>query len=401
MSKRVKGKRKKKKIKGMRVGVVVDDLEKQKVKGELADLKTQNEEWWSKFNSLGDDDKLDFFDAVLDTEAATDDFWVGGRPFDAFNDTFYELAHKGKLEECINLLEKFRKRKSDWYRKDYPFYDYKLVYYYAAREEREKLKEALKYFLEEPERDVDCFSVVLDTLRLYGFAEETYQLCKVAYPRLKDSEYIVPDAVDKLRQLVIFCMMREYIASGGEGEARWHEDIPWLASVDAMEDEELMEIKENLRRTIKTLRGEMEKEWVRADFFTTRDGCWGNVQTIGMEFVRYMHEKGFEWVTADMIREVALGYFGSKYEDRFLFKFSEDSFEEYLGMFLGFISLYDIRGMAAPKALGYFCGFLHEKEVLSEKELSAIEKGIEAINAKLRMRRERDAWKYKFLDGWE
>lgn len=399
----MKGKEKKKKIKGMRGGVLVEELERQKVKEELMDLKAQNAKWWGKFNSLEEVDKLDFLDAMLDTEAAN--FWAGGRPFDAFNDTFYELVPKGKLEECIKLLEKFRERKPDWYRRDYPFYDYKLVYYYAAREERDKLREALRYFLEEPERDVDCLSIVLDTLRLYGFAEETYQISKAAYQRLKDSERIVPDAIDELRQLLIFCMIRGYITSHDEGEEearrRLHEDMAWLASIDAMDDEEFAKIEIGLQRTIKILCGEEVKEWKRADFFTGGKGCRGNVHIIGMEFVRYMHEQGFEWVTGDMMREVAIGYFESKDEDRLFFTFSKDSFEEYLSMFLGFISLYDMRGMAAPKALEYVCTFLCEKGVLSDEEMSVIAEGIEELNEKLRERREREAWKYRFLERWK
>lgn len=328
---------------------------------------------------------------------------MNGRPFDAFNDTFHELVPKGRLEECIKLLEKFRERKPDWYGRDYPFYDCKLVYYYAARKERAKLKEALKYFIDKPERDADCLSVVLDTLRLYGFAEETCQLSKVAYPRLKDSEHIVPDAIAELRQLVIFCMIWEYITSRGEEEEarrKLHEDVVWLVSIDALEDEEMVGIEENLQRTIKILQGKMIKEWKRTDFFTTRDECWDNVHFIGMEFVRWMHEKGFEWFTADMIREVAVGYFENKPEDRYLFKFSKESFEEYLGMFLGFISLYDMRGFAVPRALEYFCGFLCEKGVIRDKELREVEKGIRGINEKLKTRRERDAWKYRFFEEW-
>ena len=404
MSKKEKKGKKRKKIKGMRGEFAAWERSEraEEEERERREAMRRNQEWWNRFDSLADDDKLAFLDSVLDSESVDPEFWVDGRPFDAFNDTFHELVHKGRLEECIKLMEKFRERKPDWYRKDYPFYDYKLVYYYAARREREKLREALRYFIEEPERDADYLFIVLDALRLYGFAEETYQLSKVAYPRLKDSEGIVPDAIYELRQLVIFCMIWKYIdtTSRGEDEARRKLDEDLRLVFEGLGEDEKLEIEEGLQRTIKILRGEVVNEWKRADFLTARDGCWDNLHTLGMDFVRYMHEKGFEWITADMIREVAVGYFERKREGKYLFRFSKKSFEEYLGMFLGFISIHDIRGMAALKALGYFYTFLREKGILSDDELEMAEEGIREINEELRVRRERDAWKYRFLEEW-
>jgi len=115
MSKKEKKGEKRKKIKGMRGEFAAWERSErdEEEERERREAMRRNREWWNRFDSLADDDKLAFLDSVLDSESVDPEFWVDGRPFDAFNDTFHELVHKGRLEECIKLMEKFRERKPD------------------------------------------------------------------------------------------------------------------------------------------------------------------------------------------------------------------------------------------------------------------------------------------------
>ena len=53
------------------------------------------------------------------------------------------------------------------------------------KKKKKKIKEATGYFREDPERNVYYLFNVLDALRLYGLGEETYQLSREAYQKLK------------------------------------------------------------------------------------------------------------------------------------------------------------------------------------------------------------------------
>ncbi len=407
MSERKKGKKKKKRIKGMQGGIEVEvgELEGYKAKG-LPSSMTQNADiWWGVFKSLKGDRKLDFLNATLETEIK-DEFWEGVRLFDAVEDVFNDLVTRGKLKEGIRLLERFRERKPDLYKETYPYCDYKLVYYYASCNDHGKIKEATRYFREDPERNADYLFKVLDALRLYGLGEETYQLSREAYKKLKNSEEIIPPGIAELQEMALFSTISRYITSPNYKEKGAEEEFRRdLEELDYWDKHPHTLDDEHLQKTMKALRGEIRSDWKREDFLTTSGSNYeDNIYLLCMDFIRYLHiKKSFEWVTSDLLCDIAFGYFGGvpRRKDRFYFTFSAKYLDTYLSEFFGFFSVLDARGMAVPKALEYFSAFLHERGILSDAELRKIEKGIEASKEKLRWVYERDSWKYRFLENWE
>jgi hypothetical protein len=102
---------------------------------------------------------------------------------------------------------------------DYLYYDYYLLHYYAPRGERERIKEIIEHFEVDPERGIDHIEVALVIFRLYGMAEETCQLSRWAYQKLKGSDDIMPWGIIEHHQRATFCAIRGYITSPNYGEA--------------------------------------------------------------------------------------------------------------------------------------------------------------------------------------
>jgi hypothetical protein len=117
---------------------------------------------------------------------------------------------------------------------------------------------------------------------------------------------------------------------------------------------------------VKTLRGEIRRDWKREDFFVSNADCDENVYLFVTEFIRYLHiEKSLEWVTGDLFFELVREYFGEVPERRagFFFSFSKEYLDKYLLSYFDFLSLNDARGMAVLKAVEYFSVFFCIRKV--------------------------------------
>ena len=398
-------KKKKKKVKGRRE----EGIERVEESAVLVEhdgptgLSEDIEVWWDKFEELEVDGKLDLLYNTFVNEEK-EEFWEGLELFDAVDGVFNDLASGGRIEEGIKLLEKLQEQRPAQYMADYPYYDYYRLHYYAPLGEQERIKEIIEHFAEEPEKGIEHISVALDVFRLYGMAEETSWLSREAYKKLKDSDEIEPWGVDELNQRAVFCAIREYITSPNYGEEDAEKDFyKELKELDFWEDEQGTQDDEHLQNTVKTLRGEIRRDWKREDFLVSNADCDDNVYLFVTEFIRYLHiEKSLEWVTGDLFFELVMEYFGEVPERRagFFFGFSKENLEKYLLSYFDFLSLNDARGMAVLKAVELFSNFLHQKGIFTDDELKEVETAIEEFSVPLRGIYEKRAWKYKFLDGW-
>ncbi|KAF5433146.1 hypothetical protein C5S36_07200 [Candidatus Methanophagaceae archaeon] len=198
-----------------------------------------------------------------------------------------------------------------------------------------------------------------------------------------------------------------YLTGFGEDEAekKFLKDLKELDFWEEDEEEEEEETidDELLQKTVKTLTGELRRDWKREDFMNSNKDCDANVYFIVTEFSLYLHqEKSFEWVTGDLFSEVVVEYFStvSRGKRGFYFTFSQEWLEEFIGSYFDILSLNDAKGMAVLKAVEYFTRFLHKKGIYRDKELKKVDSAIEEFSVPLMVIYEGQAWKYGFLDGW-
>jgi hypothetical protein len=415
MGKKKKGKeKKKKKIKGMREVVVkkVKNKETQVERYAPTGVAAEINAWWGEFEALKGDNKVKFLYDTFAREESVE-FWEGLELFDAVDTVFNYLASKGRLEEGITLVEKLKEQKPAQYMADYLYYDYYLLHYYAPRGERERIKEIMEHFEVDPERGIDHIEVALVIFRLYGMAEETCQLSRWAYQKLKGSDEVMPGGIIELHQRATFCAIRGYITSPNYGEAEAEQ--VFSKTVEALELEEELEVEEEfgeeivqrtmdderLWKTVKTLRGEIRRDWKREDFMVSHPDYEDNVYLFIVEFIRYLHiEKSFEWVTGDLFFEVVMEYFYDVPEEggEFYFCFSKEYLDEYLSHYLSLFSIKDAKGMVILKALDYFASFTHQRGIFTDDELKEVESAIEEFSVLQREMDEELAWKYRFLE---
>jgi len=128
--------------------------------------------------------------------------------FGAVDNVFNDLATKSRVEEGIKLLETLKEQRPVQYMADYQYYDYYRLHYYAPQGEKERMNEIIKHFEGDPEKGVDYIAVALDIFRLYGMAEETSELSRMAYKKLKNSEEIMSWGIDELNQRAIFYLLQ-------------------------------------------------------------------------------------------------------------------------------------------------------------------------------------------------
>ncbi|MFV9677763.1 MAG: hypothetical protein ACNYVW_08960 [Methanosarcinales archaeon] len=403
MSKR-KGKKGKKKIKGKREEPIVkaEENEVREEYGTTTGMPEGIDAWWADFEKLEVDGKLDLLYNTFAREEE-EEFWED--LFDAVDNVVNILASKSRVEEGIKLLETLKEQRPVQYMADYQYYDYYLLHYYAPHGEKARMNEIIKHFLGDPEKGVDHIAVALDIFRLYGMAEETSELSRKAYKKLKKSEGIMSWGIDELNQRAVFCAIREYITSPNYGEEEAERAfLTDLKGLDVWEEEPAALDDEQLQNTVKTLRGEIRRDWKREDFLISNPNYEDNVYLFVIEFIRHLHiEKSLEWVTGDLFFELVMKYFG-EIEERsggFYFSYSKESLDAYLGSYFGFLSLNDAKGMAGLKAHEFFSSFMHQKGITTDKELRKIERVIEELNVPGRKFYERNTWKYRFLEAWK
>jgi len=249
--------------------------------------------WWDDFVELEVDGKLDLLYNTFAREEE-EEFWED--LFGAVDEVFNILATKKRVEEGIKLLETLKEQRPVQYMADYQYYDYYQLHYYAPQGEKERMNEIIKHFEGDPEKGVDYIAVALDIFRLYGMAEETSELSRKAYKKLKNSEEIMSWGIDELNQRAIFCAFREYITSLNYGaEEAERAFLTDLKGLDVWDEEPATLDNERLQNTVKTLRGEIKRDWKREDFLISNANCEDNVYLFVTEFIRYLHiEKSLE-----------------------------------------------------------------------------------------------------------
>jgi len=185
-----KKKGKKKKIKGKREEPIVkaEENEVREESGTTTGMPEGIDAWWDDFEKIEVDGKLDLLYETFAREEE-EEFWED--LFDAVDKVFNNLASKSRVEEGIKLLETFKEQRPVQYMADYQYYDYYLLHYYAPQSEKERMNEIIKHFEGYPEKGIDHIAIALDIFRLYGMAEETSELSRMAYKKLKDSDEIM------------------------------------------------------------------------------------------------------------------------------------------------------------------------------------------------------------------
>ena len=359
--------------------------------------------WWDVFGKLKSDQKPELLYATFE-KRVDEEFWEELELFDAVNEVFNTLITDKQVEEGVTLLETLKKQVPGQYMDYFPHYDCNLLYYYAPLHEGERIDEIIGHFEKDPEKDVDKLFVALNILRLYGMVDGVDRLSTISYQKLKDSDQLVSSGIDELCQLSVFCAFRKYATSPDYGTKGAEEEF--YRELDARDfwEYEAKEVAcERLRKNVLVLRGELESDWKRGDFLISDDCYEANVVLLGTEFVRYLYaEKSIEWVTGDILCELALGYFARIPERRvgFYFSFSKNYLDRYLGGFFGFFAN-DAKGVAALKAVEYFCYFLHERGIYDNRALKEVKRAIKVFIEPMRDIYERNSWKYGFLEMWE
>ena len=134
---------------------------------DLEDLSTEVFEdpslWWGEFNKLNWACELELFYATFE-KAGTEEFWEKLEPFEAVTEVFYRSTIAKRVEDGVKLLETLKEQRPEQYMKHFQYYDCDLLYYYAPRNENERIDELIGHFEKEAARDVDKLFEVLDLL---------------------------------------------------------------------------------------------------------------------------------------------------------------------------------------------------------------------------------------------
>ena len=359
--------------------------------------------WWDVFDKLKSNQKPELLYATFEKEI-DEKFWEELELFDAVSGVFDTLIADKRVDEGITLLETLKKQVPGQYMDYFPHYDCNRLYYYAPLQGDERIDEIIGHFEKDPGDDAYKLFVALNILRLYGIADGVDRLSTTAYQKFKGHDLVTPGGLDELHQLSVFCAFRKYATSRDYGKKEAEEEF--YRELDARDfwEYEVKEVAcERLRKNLLVLRGELEPDWKRGDFLIS-DGCYReNVVQLGTEFVRYLYaEKSIEWVTGDLLCELALDYFAGIPERRveFYFSFSKNYLDKYLGGFFGFFTD-DAKGVAALKAVEYFCYFLHERGIYDDRALKEVKRAMNVFSGPMRNIRERNLWKCRFVEVWE
>lgn len=250
-------------------------------------------------------------------------------------------------------------------------------------------------FVNDPERDVDVLFRVLDTLRLYGYGEETEKLSIAAHHKLKDSTEILPWGLVELEELATSSFFWKCLNAG---------DAETDKIIRKLEGAGLHPRRESIDAMLGISRG-FTREWTEKDFRKSGREFGFNLFLLTMEFVHQMevkHSVGF--ITSDLFAWLLRDFYGhlsKERKGRFAFSFSMEHLSEYLAGYFGIIGIQQARGVALLPALKYFSHFLQDRKLVTPAELKELEKNVDGAKSQLRKICAKAPWRYMFLLQWK
>lgn len=353
---------------------------------------------WESFKSTkGADDKVAMIKKICGMNKSVD-FYKRLGISDAIFNLEAVFIEEGNTEGYYNFLKFLMTEHPKIFNLDGQWYVRPLIYWYIFKGKSEEVRNAVKWFIENPREDPDIIGDVLDVLSMNGFPILARELLEVYYPLFKKGDKIVPWGLDELSEISGFFLIADHIGHNhGTSKPELKELENNLLRFDYEPDEKYfikhIERVSGIRKDFKT--------WSKNDF--RGENLYENIYYLMLDFVRYLnHKRNIDLACAHMIQNYVYEYVRGDIDDgnRSIFRLRRDFADRYLGSLCGFISLMQTRAFALLSGLRLFYEFLRDEGIITENTYVRAIKDIAYLKRHLYRAFKNELWKYEFAEKW-
>ena len=335
------------------------------------------------------DDTCEFFSHELPQE-----FFDDYDPVDVILDTMGHQESAKNFDNVIKFVDIIKNKQPELYKESFVYLNDFLVEYYCFHQDIPKVEEAFSLYIENPFDNYDFYLKAFRTLLFYQHSDLLNRAIEENYYDVSVSDEIISDAYD-----LALCKFYITLQDAFEDKKNGFDKVDFAAQLEKYD----LEFKDGLlssfqkglsqsRLSIKELNNLFAEDWA------------SSIVILRGYFLRYMHEKGFEFYLSGHIWDKMLMLWienqkKAKTFDAF-FRVTADSLEEYL---VGFTTMYvsDKPEMIATLwGSVYIYEFLSKIEVISTEIYQDFLKTSQKLKGTLIGTFTPDLWRSNFIHHW-
>jgi hypothetical protein len=308
------------------------------------------------------------------------------------------------IEETMDFIDKFKTNFPNLYKKtEFQYLEDDLIIYYLFKDEPEKVRESLEYYIERPVESIEQFLVVADKIAYYGYMDIATDLAEKTYVRIRESSELLAGSEYGLVHILFLDMCQKIYCQLRDGEpVDWKEFKKRAVQIGYKGDNETIQMLK--RRLTDSL--EDNKDF-RKNFRSGKANRNEALDFLSWVFMRYMwDQKNIPFWYSNNIWTVLWEFLNkrrmkSNATPEAYFDFSIERFENHpWGVFNGEFADSRIKTMALLWGLPYIYNFLLSKQLISEKTHKRMIKRSEKLKD-MAKNSSKHLWKYEFVHRYE
>jgi hypothetical protein len=210
---------------------------------------------WEEFEAQDYESQIALFLKTLDEEELMDDEMA----FEMLNSIYYKGVERDERDRFDALVDKLRERLPDVYAHSASYYLNWRIRNAVATDRVGAVPVLVNEIATIADKDIDIFNNVLDHLAYHGYLSVLVEAMRIAWPRVKDSDNIVPWGTDEFAMraadYVIFDYLERHVSPNAK-DPELIEQLEFYFEIDP----------DGLVRYIAYLTGQVERRWAMSDF---------------------------------------------------------------------------------------------------------------------------------------
>lgn len=363
------------------------------------------------------------------TEAEYGELYLSSHPFDIYDSTYeffsqeiseqfqeeYDMGEiilethghcvsNKEFEKALRFDELLKAKNPALYDEYFEYFDSFLVDYYCFKKEPQKVEEGFSRFAENPLKDYDMFSPVLQKLMYYQYKELTNKVAEAKYEDVKNSDKLIGGAEVELATIIHFTNIEKYAQNIKTGKDKEEAKKILLQSSEGYE----ISIPDNLWELMNKvfLNQDLTDEISETKFYEQRELC---LRYLYVMLTEKMKSCGVSFFITNKIWSNLIGYWNqnlkttkTKIGFNEYFKADAAKYETYLNneLEINFITGNDALFVTVLWGSVYVYDFLLSLGLISQatydnfKQIANELKGEKIIDMKSRL------WENNFIHEW-
>ena len=346
--------------------------------------KYDNEETSSIF-----DDTCEFFSQELPQE-----FFDDYDPVDVILDTMGHQDDAKNFDNVIKFIDIVKNRQPELYKESFVYLNDFLVEYYFFHQDTSKVEEAMSLYIDNPLEDYDSYLKAYRTLIFYQHSELLNKAIEKNYDDVSVSNQIIGGAYD-LAISKFYMTLQETFEDKNEA----FDKVDFSSKVEKYE----FELDDNLLSALQKSISQSQLSVKALNALFVEDRVSSIVILRGY-FLRYMHERGFEFYLSGHIWDKMLEHWEenkkkAKSFDSY-FRVTTASFEKYLVGFSDMFVSNKPEMIATLWGSVYIYDFLHQLEIIPTEVYEDFLKTSQNLKGTLIGIYTPDLWRSNFVHQW-